>query len=333
MFWVRYLLTAIFGTVLLYYSAPFLYERYKAGHEDDETVFIQPSSQLRASSGPIIAQNPVFDKEDFVSAYDNESRSASNESSVENESPDATSDSSMQNIAQDEPQRPKYSLDIIPQSEGNIIRWGVVRHDAGTFKPDGKRISKKAPAGTLIEIISAVMTKQGNEMANCSFWVGSTWSGPYLISSADLIMFDGTRDQVLASDVENLCRFYKLNGLLVNKKAAFEEKIKSENPHYESLKELATKNNEMADRVARLTKERDESTGGARIKAAEELRKLEVENTKLQQELKRKVSFYNDWKKEHSKGSESVENNADYKAVKRQMDEIRPLVRDFGVEE
>ena len=42
-------------------------------------------------------------------------------------------------------------------------------------------------------------------------WRGSSWSGPYLVATADLLRFSGGRDEVDADEFDVLLRYAGLN--------------------------------------------------------------------------------------------------------------------------
>lgn len=359
MFWVKYVVVAILGTVLVYFAAPKLWDRYQSTL-DSEDPFARPESEslerrpIPVSAAepikrrpPAAVQTPVPRQPRQKPAADGEwhapgSELANEPNPVSKPTTPAASgaaDEAAQSVPPEEPapeviveQGPPRSIDKIPVSAAGVLRWGVIVFDTGAFKQDGKRIPNKAPGGTLIEITDAVMTKQGRELASCWCWSGRRWDGPVLIPTTDLLMFEGGRGDILAEDVDNLMAYYKLNASLIARKEAIEKAAIDANPHAARLRDMSAAYNAKAERVKELTSQRDLAKGAARVKIADELRKLEAVNAKEQSALKRQVDLYNKWKENHAQEPADFEKDREYASIKRKMSELHPKVEMFGVD-
>ena len=351
MFWIKYVIVAALASVAVYFGVPAVMERLSqdADEEDlefsDEVVSIAPAHTVPQRARPVATSSPIprRPKRNVAQTGDDSGSfslpppphgvvedAQSGGSDVPTQAADAPAQPSEPVV--EEPPRPKFSVEKIPVSSGDVVRFGVIMYDAAAYKGDGKRLPKKAPGGTLVEISEAVATKKGAEMAKCVLWDGHRWVGPYLIAAIDLLMFEGGREGLLAEDIDNLLEYYRLNSELVARKEALEQAVINANPHAAQLREMTREYNALADRVKDLTAKRDESKGATRVKISEELRKLEALNTKKQQALKRQVNLYNKWKENHKQEAADFANDPKYVSIKRKMDELRPQVVEFGVD-
>ena len=364
MFWAKYLSTLAIGTIAVYFLAPLAWERYRAAHVDDADEAIFEPGQRPAprpmAIRPVSSATPIPRKSRPVAqgqgtphpprpprpraSSDGEWHAPGSEVGDEpnpvSPPPAAPPAQGADGVTADnappppaEPPRPPLSLEKIPPSGDEVGRWGVICTDCGAFKPDGKRLPKKAPGGILVEIADAVRTSKGAEMAVCRLWDGHRWIGPYLIASTDLLMFEGGRDGILAEDVDNLLEYYRLFAERAARKAVLEQAAVDANPHAAKLRELSKENNDLAARVAELTEKRDEAKGAARVKIADELRRLETTATRLNQNMKRQLDLYNKWKATHGQKEADLASDREYAALTRKLDALRPKVADFGVED
>ncbi len=222
------------------------------------------------------------------------------------------------------------SLDRIPQASPDVICWGVLRINASAFRVGGKRISERAPGGTLAEITQFVKTKDGVEMARCRLEHNSKWYGPYLIASADIVIYEGTRRDVFYDDLKNLCEYYKVWSAIKAREDELYKSFLNKNPHYRKLRDVTAEYNKMQDSIPELTKKRDSSSGTQRIKYADELRAIEVKQAKMKNEIKELTKQYEKWKASHS--MKSYSSDARYKALLKRLKRILPKVQNiFGV--
>ncbi len=353
MFWVRYFIIAILASAAVYFGAPAVLERLAETEEEDIEIAesgtyaapAQPASAAPRRSKPVATATPIPRRPRPEPAPDGGDSGSfplppPPHGVVSDDTPPSSQAAETPAPAQPpapepvvvEPPRPKLSVEKIPVSSPRVVRFGVTMHDTAAYKVDGKRLPNKAPGGMLIEIAEAVVTTKGAEMAKCVIWDGRRWAGPYLIAAVDLLMFEGGREGLLAEDIDNLLEYYRLNSELVSRKEALEQAVIDANPHAAQLREMTREYNALADRVKDLTTKRDEAKGAARVKIAEELRKLEAMNTKKQQALKRQVDLYNKWKENHKQEAADLSSDPKYAAIKRKMEALYPKVVEFGVD-
>lgn len=348
MFWLRYLICAVVVSVAIYYLAPMAKTRLPevaeeigdmvaqmegAGDEVATEEISEPKSQpkqIKTLREPKNFSQAFADK----SSQDNAPAEGKEEITKDkgyNEAEVAAQPEKIDALPKS-PNSPVYSTDVIPPSSDKVISWAILCNDSAAFRESGKRIPAKAPGGHLVEISEGVRTTEGEEIARCMIWNGSKWFGPYLVRTYDLLMFKDGRDLILAKDVDNLLEYYRLNTKLVNRKSELDTIHKSKNPYYSRLRDLSEKYNKTADRAKELVRIRDNNDGQKRIKAAEELRKLEVEQTRQKRELDQLVKVYNQWKQDNYRGEVDYSSDKTIIAITQEMNALKPKVIDFGVE-
>ena len=222
------------------------------------------------------------------------------------------------------------STDTIRPSGPNIQYWGVTLKETALFEPDGKRREDKLAGGSLIEQVGGVKSSKG-EMAKVRVWRGSAWAGVYLVSTADLIRFEGGREEVDAEGVADLCRYFSLSSRLERRKTELKQLAASKNPHYVELKSLATTYNANVEKAKRMTKERDHAKGAKRAQIADALRSLEIENKRVEIKVKALTKKYEAWKASHGVETVSFESDAQIRAIDAEMAKIKPKLTLFGI--
>lgn len=344
MFWVRYFAALAVGTAAVYFLAPAVGARLGIGASGDvESIGgacggegESPAGRERtdttedvagaATGAPVVAQAPGQPS----SGRGKPPRVASVGRVRRQDTPRVKApEGQMAQQTEAEPAG-QPSLSKIPQSADDIIRWGAMMVNSPVFAKDGKRLPGEIPGGALVEITKTTFTSKGVEMALCQIWNGSRWLEPCLVATGNIAMFEGTREGLDAADVENLMAYLRLNAALAARKDALEKAALNANPHFAALAELNTKNKQMAAKSKELTDRRDKATGAERARIADELRRMEVESARLNDEIKRKVALYEEWKKSHPAKASSVEEDPEYLSIKARMRDAEPGVAMFG---
>lgn len=323
MFWVRYIAAAAVSTAAVYFLAPMAARSYRGSHLEDDDGFLvaAPFESDEAALPDDGAGDSAGDKGATPpAARPRRVQRAARPAEVPAERP-VTVDGGT----------PALSISAIPQAPGGIILWGVATIDCPVFKKDGKRLPGKVPGGSLVEATKTTRTSKGEEMALCSIWTGSKWGGEYLVPTADLALYEGTREGFLDAEVSSLMKYFSLNAELRNRKRELEDEAVNANPHSAKVRELDRENKAFAARVRELTKIRDEATGSERSKAADELRRLETVATKNNKELARQVALYKEWKAKHPVKAKDPAEDARCREISAAMASLAPSVEMFGV--
>ena len=335
----KYLIAAAIGTAAVYVGAPFARPLLNAD---------TPAPSAEAPTEPTWIQvdvNPGEFSEPVASAV------ASDDGPAGDETP-AAEPSSRQTVKPSNRQPPNSqpapdagepevivenvrgytpSTERIRPSGNDVTYWGVTIVDAPFYDRDGKLRDDKLAGGTLIEQTGAKSSSKG-EMAICRIWRKSGWAGSYLVSTADLIRFDGGRDEVDADDVENLCRYYNYSAAVERRKEELVQKAASANPHYAELKRKATAYKEHQKRAEELTAKRDQAKGAERSKIIAELTQLKNAEAREASEVQALTRKYEDWKKSHPSVS-GADPSADpvCRGFLNKMNELKPKLAVFGI--
>lgn len=232
------------------------------------------------------------------------------------------------------------STKIIHSSGSDVIGWGVVCKESQIYSSEGKSL-KHVPGGTLIEHIG-IKTSSIGDMSKCRIWENSSWNGPFLIQTYNVLMFQGTRENVDRKDVDDICRYFSLVQNLENRKKDLNKKAAMKNPYYEKFKETAEKYNALSAKSEELTAKRDSTnTSEKRLKGKQrkergnviaELNKMKVEETKLQNELKIIQQKYEEWNKEHNSSGIDFTSDAEYMKLSKQILELKKRLIEIGLE-
>ena len=168
-------------------------------------------------------------------------------------------------------------------------------------------------------------------MAKVRVWRGSAWAGTYLVSTADLIRFEGGREEVDAEGVTDLCDYFALSSRLEKRKNDLKQQAAGKNPHYFELKDAATTYNANVEKAKRLTKERDQAKGAKRAQIADVLRKLEIENKKHEVNIRALTKKYEAWKAAHGVETVAFDSDPQIKVLEEKMGKIKPRLAQFGI--
>ena len=331
----KYLAVAVVGTLAVYVGAPYLIQ-YLPGDqpaESDEAP-IEPVWTQVAVNSDDFAQDFADDlpTDETIPPPNGSTVQQSNGSTDErindqtNKRPndDPTPEVIVENVRDYTP-----STDRIRASGSDVTYWGVTIVDTPFYDRDGKLRDTKILGGTLIEQTGAKSSSKG-EMAICRIWRNGNWAGSYLISTADLIRFDGGREEVDADDVDLLCKYYTYSAAVERRKEELTRKAASANPHYAELKRKATAYNEHRKRAEELTAKRDAAKGAERNRIIAELTQLKNAEARESAEVQSLTTKYEAWKKAHP----SMVNPAADPICKGYLDkmaELKPKLSVFGL--
>lgn len=321
MFWARYLIAAAISTAAVYFLTPVAVRSYRERHAaDGDGVFLVVEDDY----GDVSVQPGAN------AGTDGAGGSGAAAPSPRARPSTATRVQAGRASAESGRALP-LSLAAIPQASGETALWGVATVDCPVFRKDGKRLSRKMPGGSLVEATKTTLTSKGDEMALCSIWTGSEWDGEYLVPTARLALYEGTREGFLETEVSSLMRYFRLNAELDGRKRALEEEAVNANPHSARVRELDRENKAYAAHVKELTEKRDKATGSERSKIADELRRLETVATRNNKELAKQVALYKEWKARHPVKAKSPEEDARCREISAAMSAMAPSVEMFGV--
>lgn len=321
-FWVKYLATAILGTVLVYYGAP----RIKPSLPSVVQAMRRPTEMRHAPIRPVsvpAAPVPVAaPSEAPVRLPDSEADTPpdSDRSAGQPSAPHAA-------VVVSEPGYLPSTQRIRP-SDGTTTHWGVTVVEASVYEMDGKRRPQPLPGGTLIEQTGTTTSSRG-EMAICRIWNGAGWDGPGLVAAADLIRFAGGRDTVDADALATLQRYYTLNARLEKRRQELVRRAVDANPHAAELRRLKQAYDAAAKRAEALTQQRDEQNNAERIRIGDELRRLKESERSMRKQIEGVTTRYEAWKQANGGAAVDASRDPQMQALASQMKELLPRLKDF----
>ena len=222
------------------------------------------------------------------------------------------------------------STQLIRASGADITHWGVTLNHAPFFEKDGKRRDEMLPGGTLVEQVATTTSSKG-EMALCRVWRGSSWSGPYLVATADLLRFSGGRDEVDADEFDVLLRYAGLNARAEARRRELVRLSVDANPHTAPLRRCKEAYDAARGEADRLTRARDAARGAERVRIVDELRRVKEQEPRMRRELESLARQYEDWKANNSVPAADPERDAEVQALTEQMQALRPRLGNFGL--
>jgi hypothetical protein len=351
-FLLRYLATALVGTLLIYYGLPrlkpLLPELFPVMDMTGPRDTPPPGGALQETEHDVppplfVRAEPVAlpvatatgqPAEDAVSATGTEPPV----DAATNGTPAAQPVAPASTAAPSSPPEPVVitqlgytpSTQRIRASGTDITHWGVALQHAPFFEKDGKRRAEVLPGGTLVEQI-AVTTSSKGEMALCRIWRGSGWAGPFLIATTDLIRFPGGRDKVDADELDVLLRYAVLNARAEARKKELTRLGVEANPHAAPLRRLKEKYDAAGAEAERLTRQRDAAGSAERIRLGDELRRVKEREPRMRRELESLTRQYEAWKSSHDASAAASAQDAQLQAIQAQMLALRPRLGNFGM--
>ncbi len=332
-FALRYLATALVGTLALYYGLP----RIGPLLPDVIRSMGQPAPSRAAASSPAepSAPRPAVPPEvswrvpavaaPVTDASLSDETATKTVSPVSDPAPAAASAPVVVTTLGYTP-----STRRIPASGPDITHWGVTLNHAPFFEKDGKRRDETLPGGTLVEQIATTTSSKG-EMALCRVWRGSSWSGPYLVATADLLRFGGGRDEVDADEFDVLLRYAGLNARAEARRRELVRLSVDANPHTAPLRRCKEAYDAARGEADRLTRARDAARGAERVRIVDELRRVKEQEPRMRRELESLARQYEDWKANNSVPAADPERDAEVQALTEQMQALRPRLGNFGL--
>lgn len=322
-FVIRYLVVAIVGTTLIYYipfSAPT--EMTPLPDEDtDELV-----SHLDDERGPPPTSSrrprPVPAKSARVSP--------ATPRGTENRTADptvTTPETIVENVTL-ETEAPTSSIPV-PATSAPITHWGVAIRDAPLYSTAGKRLSATLPGGSLVVQSGSGSSSRG-DVALCHGWYDNQWQGPWLIDTADLVRFEGDHSEISDSELAPLLRYGRLRAQIAARRDILTKGDVESNPHTSRLRQLKSEYDDAAARAAKLTAQRDEATGAARNRMADELRRLKEEEGRMRREIEAATTRYNEWKNRNTGSAADPSKDPQIREWTGQLNQLMPHLRQFG---
>lgn len=203
-------------------------------------------------------------------------------------------------------------------------KWGVVRIKTNFYDSEGKRLGK-VPGGVILNFLEARKSSKGT-MVLCKFQYKGKVYGPYLLKRTDISLFTGNYSDLSETQRKNFEEYYKIRGLMEERKVEVMQQIAIRNPHYTQYKAAYDKYINHIEDAKELTAKRDKAEGLRRSSLDDQLRLMKNQEAALKKTYDQIQAKYKTWKTANA--SELPDSNADpqVKEYRLEMRRIAKLI-------
>ncbi len=172
--------------------------------------------------------------------------------------------------------------------------WGVIKVRANFYDTDGKRLGE-VPGGVMIDFMESRKSSKGS-MVLCKFLYKGKEHGPYLVRRTDIVLFTGNLTSLSARQRKNLAEYYRIRGLMEERRVEVMQQIAMKNPHYAQYKAAYDRYMEHIETAKELAEQRDQATGLTRSNLDDRLRRMKNEEVVLKNSYDEIHKKYREWK-------------------------------------
>jgi hypothetical protein len=174
--------------------------------------------------------------------------------------------------------------------------WGITTTQTTRYDLEGKRLGL-LPGGVVVDIQGAITSSAG-AMKICRYrrQHDKDWQGPALIAESHLALMSGTPDDAPEATLELLRVYFETRGMIDARTAELAGNQMDANPHSAEYRRLYQQLTALEERTKKLTEQRDQATGEARMRAIDALRVMKDEQAELNRNLKQVQTQYRAWK-------------------------------------
>ncbi len=205
--------------------------------------------------------------------------------------------------------------------------WGFVRIPCLYYSTQGKKLGTLA-GGLLFKYLDVKPTSK-NWVLVSTLKRGTAWEGPYLLDSANVVVYEGNPDTVSPDLLGNLAAYFTLTGKISERQSELEQTAWAANPHYESAKQAQKLYLESISQAAEMEKQASALTGFRKTKADEALRAFKYEQVRLKSRADQEATAYRAWKDTHPVDSSTQAADPQLKALDLSLREAKAKVHDF----
>ena len=202
--------------------------------------------------------------------------------------------------------------------------WGIVKATSPFYAPDGKRLGT-LPGGTLFTY-NGVKSSSRNDVLVCRVRRGAEQEGPYLIDCTDIAGYEGDLSALNPELIQNLLRYFTLNGRIEERLAALKQEANAKNPHSESARQTHQAYQASIEKAAAMEREMNSLTGARRSKALDALRTLKYEQAALKTQSDQAAAAFKAWQEAHPLDPAVIAADPQLRALRAEHDEARKPV-------
>lgn len=177
-------------------------------------------------------------------------------------------------------------------------KWAVVKRSETRAYDMKGAAAASVKAGTVIDV-SEIKKAADGELAVCRIVEPPFATAPLYMRVVDLILIDGAYATVDPNEKALRIREATLTADITRLTASLTESHERGNPHLAEYERARTRYDNFWAKVKELSKKRDDSTGGERMRAIEQLRAMKGEDVVVAKALESVKKKYEEWFKAH----------------------------------
>lgn len=202
--------------------------------------------------------------------------------------------------------------------------WGIVKARSPYYAPDGKRLGTLS--GGTVFTYNDVKSSSRNDMLVCTVQREMEKDGPYLIDCTDIAGFEGDPATLDPEMVQNLSRYFTVNGRLEERRAMLERDAKAKNPHAELVQQTSQEYQASIKKATEMEREANSLTGSRRSKALDALRSLKYEQAAIKTRADKAAAASKEWEAKNKLDPAVIDADPEIRALRAELEEARKPV-------
>lgn len=202
--------------------------------------------------------------------------------------------------------------------------WGIVKARSPYYAPDGKRLGTLS--GGTVFTYNDVKSSSRNDMLVCTVQREMEKDGPYLIDCTDIAGFEGDPATLDPEMVQNLSRYFTVNGRLEERRAMLERDAKAKNPHAELVQQTSQEYQASIKKATEMEREMNNLTGARRSKALDTLRSLKYEQAAIKKRADQAAATAKEWEAKNKLDPAVIDADPEIRALRAELEEARKPV-------
>jgi len=191
------------------------------------------------------------------------------------------------------PEEPPPDLPVRPGQRDS--QWGIVNvPEARTYDTNG-RFQGRVPAGTLLSI-SQVRRADVGDIAVATLRTDSGTLRDVVIRATDIRIRPGAIDRTSARERELNVRLADIEASITARESELEAAFEARNPHADEFHDIRARYAEFWKGIEERQAAHEKATGGERMRLANELRQLKVDDVRFRREFEAVRTRYQEWK-------------------------------------
>jgi len=172
--------------------------------------------------------------------------------------------------------------------------WGFTKSPTPYYTAEGKNLGA-LPGGTLFDY-SSVKTTSKNMVLVAKVKQDGDWTGPFLLDSSSLAIFEGKPDTVNPEIMSDLTMLFSVKAKIAERKTAIEKTEHEKNVHFLSAKRAQERYIKSINDAKELSEKAETQAGAVKSKSLDQLRAMKYEQEKIKAEMDKEVTNYKAWK-------------------------------------